>query len=180
MSDSPKTTKPPIETGAPSELRAIEQEAAKLRKDRDDCEAVYLNARKMAIDNPPEKDGTDYDHLERVAKRHMDDAEDRLTCIRKLLREFTKIVPDEKRDSTEKITREYAQSMLAMIAVYTRQSLESLITTYAHSVLSCKTPEEVYTLLAPKFRETLINAIDSANREGHVPKWWRESLEGVI
>lgn len=183
MSDSlkkPKSAKPAIETGAPSELRAIENEAAKLRADRDECEAVYKNARQAAIENPPEEDGTDYDRLELVAKRHLDDSEDRLTAIRKLLSAFTKIVPDEKRDTSEKITREYAQSVLAMIAVYTRQSIEGLIATFCDSLLSCRTQAEVYTLLSAKFRETLQNAVDSANREAHVPKWWADALEGII
>ncbi len=182
MSDTLKTTGPKLkhDTGAPSELRAIEHEVAAIREDRDNCLAVYMNSRQAAIDNPPEEDGTDYDHLEKVAKRHLDDAEERLTASRKLLREFTKIVPDEKRDSSEKITREYAQSVLAMIVVYQRQALRALITTFCDSLLACKTQIDVHHLMESKFCETLRNAVESANREGHVPKWWADALEGII
>jgi len=175
------TEEPPLpDAGAASALRAIEQEEVYLRKHRDDCLAAYLNAQKDSTEKPREKDGTDLDLMESIAKRHYDDAEELLTEKRKLLQSFDKTVAPEKRDAGEKMTREEVSSFLSMLAVVERSATESLIHNLCSDILSCRTPQDVYKLLAEKLRECKRNAISSAVREGHMPKWVADKLEGVV
>ena len=168
------------EPGAPSALKAIAEEEAQARAHRDDCLQVFHNAQRDAITRPPEKDGTDWDRLETVAKRHLDDAESRLTDIRKLLLSYDKSVAPEKRDSSEKIMREEAENIFRNAFVYKRQAVMSLSSAYCGSVLTCRSQEEVHKLMADKLVECEKNAWDSAVREKHVPTWVGKCIEGLL
>lgn len=170
----------PKETGAPAALRAIEIEEANARAHRDECEKVYLNACRDAQTKPMEKDGTDWDRMEAVAKRHLDDAESRLNALRKLLLTYDKSVTPEKRDSTERITREQGERLFSMISIYLLQNTEAFITSFCQDVLSCKTPADVHKLSADKLRECLSNSVDSGIRESHLPAWVRAPFEEIL
>lgn len=162
------------EHGAANALRALEQEEAQARAYRDDCRAIYNRACKDALEKPMEKDGTDWDRLESVAKRHLDDSEERLTDIRKLLLSYDKSVAPEKRDVTEKITRDEVSRLWLMIAVYERQATSSFIHSVANDILTCKTPEEVHAMTADKLENCKKNAVEMAVREGHLPAWFKK------
>ncbi len=129
---------------------------------------------------PPETDGENYEQSIRAAKAQHEDAWEAWIRLANQLHKFDKSVPESKRDSSEKMTRDEITRLFQMIAVYQRTANENMITGICADMPSCRKPEEVYILCADKFRECMSSAIDSAIREEHLPTWVRECFADVL
>lgn len=173
---------PPVthESGAPSALKWIAEQEVSCRAEVDHCKRMLDEAIRDEIDNPPEKDGTDYTRLVEIARRNLGDATDRVQKWQKSLRDFDRSITPERRDSTERITREEGEKQASMLAIAIREAAERLITGLCQDVLNCKRPEDVHLMLAEKLRESFRGAIDSACREGHLPGWYRAAIGEVL
>lgn len=168
------------ELGAAAALAAIQQQELKARTYKDECEAVYHNACRAALENRPEDDGTDFDHLEAVAKRHLDDATERWQEICKLLLSYNKGVPVEQRDTSERISREQGEDLIAQIVLTFRTAVERLAVKIAGRVLECKNEQQVYALFSKKMREEFVGSVDSSTRENHLPAWVLKVTQSIL
>lgn len=167
--------------GAAAALAWIAEREAASRADIVRLERDLEEAIKDQREQPASKDGHDFDHAVRVAQANLDDAMRRQFQYLKSLREFDRSVAPEKRDSSESITREEGTKLFQMAAIYLRTAGEDLISNIAQSVLEeCETPEDVYKLFAPKFRECVTNSINGAIRESHIPSWIGKAVEEVL
>jgi len=174
------TELPLNESGAPSTLRWLEATEAKSRARHEELQEQYEAACADSIARPASRDGTEFDKVEAAAKRQLEYEENRLESLQKRLREYTKAVPEEKRDATEKLTRNQVESFLESLNISLLQFIEQFIDSMCVDLRACKTPEEIHKLIAVKVKECMANSLENSIREGHLPEWFKNSVEILL
>ena len=175
-----------LNTGAASALAWISKQEAACRKRYEECAHTLeeLTAeRNGERDLPPARDGaeaTDYDELIRKARSDLDDAEARVQRWQKGLREYDKSVSEEKRDSTEKMTREEVERFFKMLCITENSLTEDFITRFCQGVLELQNAQDVYAFAAQSLRDCKRNAIEAAIGLGHLPLWLKTTIEEVF
>jgi hypothetical protein len=170
-----------INAGAASALAYISQQELTCRQDVLRLKQELDKAMDEQRTQPPEKDGFDFDKAVGIARRNLDDAEDRHFKFLKNLREFDKSVAPDKRDASESITQSEGVKVFGMMAIYLRTANESFIDGLSQSILEeCKTPEDIHRMIATKLRENVVNSVTGAIRETHLPAWTIKAVEDVL
>lgn len=168
------------QTGAASALAWISATAAEAQSRVDKARHALDLAIKNKENPPPSADGEDFDKSIRECMFVLSDAEERAQKWLKQLRDFDKAVPPDSRDTTERLSKDSVIKWAKMAVIYLRTGTEGFITELCGRVLECKNPAEVHELLATKLRENYAGAIDSANREGHLPPWFKDAIGEVL
>lgn len=171
-------------TGSADALRWIARQEKEAREEVEHWSTALKEAQQDAFDNPVADggatDGMDYREQVKIARANLDDAESRAIKWQKMLKDFDKIVPEGKRDTTEKVNRDDLERWLRMLAVSLRSGGEDTIQKYAQNCLDCRTREEVYELISERLREAFRNAMDSSIRAGHFEPWFLKAMEAFI
>ena len=174
-------------TGAASALRFIQEDEARHRERYmrlveylEQCEANQRN-------QPAMMDGIDFDKAVDIARSQLALATKQWDDSTKRLQSFEKLVVPEKRQSSEQITQDEGERVLATTMVYFREGVETFIQDFCASVLSCESlrgkdfrETDIYQLSADKLRTAMRNAIESGTSAGQLPAWVRKACEGAI
>ncbi len=160
----------PLESGAPAELAAIAEDVVRARGRRDTCLSVYESACKDALTKPAEKDGTDWSHVEEVAKRQLDDAELRLNGLRKMLLPYDKGIEPNRREG-EKISVAEAREIFQQFMLSINLAIEQTIIADAQSAALCDSPEAFHIAHAENYRAAKDGAMAAAKNDGVLPAW---------
>lgn len=166
--------------GAPSVHKWLSEQELALRIEHDAAKLALTEAIKDEIENPPSKDGEDFARQVQIARRNLDDCEDRLERTQKRLLGFEKAVPENRRDTSEQLSRADNERFLQLFAITLREANQQLITGICQEALACRGPQELHQLMASKLAETLRGSVDSAVRESHLPPWVRVALAEVL
>jgi hypothetical protein len=166
--------------GAPDTLKWVEKEEAEARDAYEarkrDLEAAIADER----DNPPDKDGTDWGKAVDLAESNLLKAEQRVQRWQKQLLGFDKQVPSEKRDVTEKITRDEGERVFRNWAIASRGMAQNYITSICQDVFTCKTPADLYKLASERFSSIISSSIADCVREAQLPLWCEQAVKEVL
>lgn len=177
------------DSGAPAALQFIEQDELRYRQQYELARQVLEKCLKLQLEKPDKlvEIGTDFDEDVKIADIQFASARERWQSSLKVLREFDKQVSPEKRDSSEKITRNEGEGLLKLVIIYFRTGVETFIGDFCTSVLGVESMRgkdykegDIYKLAADRIRSAMRNAVDSGVRETHLPGWVKTAMEAMI
>lgn len=152
-------------TGAAAALKAIEEHEEKCRKDVQDAEAVWREAKSLAVE------GDDVsERKERRLHREYTEALEMWHDATKKLAVFDKGVSQERREG-EKIPLDEAKEIYAQLLLTVNLALESCVNMDAQSAALCDSPEAFHKAHADNWRSAKEGAIAAAVGDGVLPKW---------
>lgn len=170
--------------GAPDTLRWVaDQEFAARERYAMAIKALEVAVKKQR-ERPPELDGEDFD------KRVKDCESERLRAFEaweewgNMLHKFDKSVEPERRDSSEKLTREQFEKMAALLFISLRETVQKTSLRFCQEVVAMPMPPEnpaqVHKLMHGIFCESAQEGIRAAVENQHLPEWCGKLAEGVI
>lgn len=166
--------------GAPSALAWIQAQEADARHHYEHCKELYRRAVDEQIARPPAKDGIDFDAIANAARHALETAQDDVQKWQKILLSYEKGIPDQKRDTTERLSREENMSLLGLIIIYFRTAVEGLLTQFNAEVRTLTKAEEVSALMDAKIRDCFLSAVSDGVREKHLPTWVKDAVEDAL
>ncbi len=168
------------EPGAASILTYASERETIARKDWETSEEVLKKCLKLQRDRPAHLDGVDFDGDVSIATTQRDSAFSRWKEAADMVYKFDKSVSPEKRDATERMTREEITALLSMFWIYERQGTSAMVHALAPALRLCTSEAEIFALSDLKFWECKRNALETARGAGHLPEWLIKTLEGVV
>lgn len=168
------------ETGAPATLKWVEKEEAEAREAYEARKRELEDAIRDERLNPPDKDGTDWGKAVELAENNLFKAECRVQRWMKQHLGFDKQVPEQKRDASEKITRDEGEKVFRNWAIASRGMAQNYITSICQDVFTCKTPADVYKLASERFSSIISSSIADCVREAQLPLWCEQAVKEVL
>lgn len=167
-------------TGAASALKYLEMSQKRAQERLDAAHEAFDYALKCQADKPIELDGTDFEVLVAHARVEVKDAESSLISFSKVLLSYDSNIDTSRRDVSISITKAEAEKFFFCFAVCMRGAVEQIATRQAQDAMECKSPEDMFKIVAPLLRDGFRSSLKSAVGEAQLPAWAASAIENAL